>query len=157
MRKIKNGLAALLAYCILAAVAYGAITFWNWHPEFTYTITFMLAVVIWYEALTRAFKRDLGRGVGVVLAYIIPSIIISYLNYSASLAGAGKATINATVYKLFHMPMIFGLNSVSGLLTDYPLLMIFFPSLMMLILAIYPFAHNISKAIEAQHTQYIFR
>ncbi|MGS0765410.1 hypothetical protein [Syntrophomonas curvata] len=157
MRKIKNGVIALLVYCMLAAAAYGVVTFWKWHPGFIYTIIFMLSVVVWYEALTRAFKRDMGRGMGVVLSYIIPSIVISYLNYSAGLAGAGKATINTTVYELFHMPMIFGLNVTSGLLVDHPLLMIFFPSLMMLILAIYPFARNISKAIEAQHTQYIFR
>lgn len=157
MRKLKNGVGALLLYCVLAAAAYGVVTFWNWHPGFIYTIAFMLSIVIWYEALTRAFKRDMGRGIGVVLAYIIPSLIISYFNYSASLAELGEATSSTTVYKVFHMPLVFGLNSTSGLLADHSLLMIFFPSIMMLIVAIYPFARNISKAIEAQHTQYIFR
>lgn len=157
MRKLTYGVAALLLYCILAAAAYGVVTFWNWHSGLMYTIAFMISVVIWYEALTGAFRRDMGRGMGVVLAYIIPSITISYFNYSASLAEVGKAAMNTTLYEIFHMPFIFGLNSTSGFLADHPLLMIFLPSLMMLILAIYPFALNISKAIEAQHTQYIFR
>lgn len=155
MRKIKDGVVALLLYCVLAAAAYGMVTFWNWNSGMIYTITFMLSVVIWYEALTRAFRRDMGRGMGVVLAYVIPSLIISYL-YGADITQT-SGTIGATIYQMFHMPVLFGLKDVSSLLAAHPLLMIFFPSLIMLILAIYPFAHNISNAIEAQHTQYIFR
>lgn len=156
MRKLKTGLGALLIYSILAAAAYGMTTYWNWHPGFIYTITFMLSVVVWYEALNRSFKRDMERGLVVILAYIIPSLVISYLNYSAGFAGAGEATLKTTIYQLYHMPFIYGLDATS-VLAEHPLLMLLFPSLMMLILAIYPFARNISEAIEAQHTQYIFR
>ncbi len=154
MGKIKYGMAALLLYALLASAAYIAVTYWSWNTGVVYSIAFLLSIVIWYEALNRAFARGLGQGMGVIFSYIVPSLIISYL-YFAAATPIGEAGSKVWLYQLFHLPLLFGLNN--SLFSDYSFLVIIFPSLLMIILAIYPFTRYIIKAIESQHTQYIFR
>ncbi|MDD3271891.1 MAG: hypothetical protein WC109_03460 [Syntrophomonadaceae bacterium] len=155
MGKLKYGIVALLLYALLASVAYATVTYWNWNNGIVYSIAFLLSVVIWYEALNRAFARGLGQGIGVIFSYIVPSLIISYLYFTATAIWASEAGFKIWLYELFHLPLIFGLNN--RLFPEHPLLIIIFPSLLMLILAVYPFSRYITRAMESQHTQYIFR
>lgn len=155
MGKLKYGMTALLLYAMLASVAYIAVTYWNWNTGIVYSIVFLISVVIWYEALNRAFARGLGQGMGVIFSYIVPSLIISYLYFAAAATPAGEAGSKVWLYQLFHLPMLFGLNH--SLFSDHSFLIIIFPSLLMLILAVYPFSRYITRAMESQHTQYIFR
>lgn len=154
MGKLKYGMTALLLYVLLAAVAYAAVTYWNWNTGVVYSIAFLLSVVIWYEALSQAFTRGLGQGLGVIFSYIVPSLIISYLYFAAGIP-TGEAGIKAWFYQLFHLPLIFGLNS--SLFSEHSFLIIIFPSLLMIILAVYPFSRYITIIMESQHTQYIIR
>ena len=155
MGKLKYGMVALLLYVLLASAAHATVTYWNWNSGIVYSIAFLLSVVIWYEALTRGFTRGLGQGIGVIASYIIPSMIISYLYFVANPIPAGEAGIKVWLYRLYHLPLLFGLNS--SFFSNYPFLIIIFPSLLVLILAIYPFIRYITRALESQHTQYIFR
>lgn len=155
MGKLKYGMSALILYALLASVAYIAVTYWNWNTGIVYSIAFLFSVVIWYEALNRAFACGLGQGMGAIFSYIVPSLIISYLYFAVAATPAGVAGSKVWLYQLFHLPLLFGLNH--SLFSDYSLLVIIFPSLLMLILAIYPIIRYIIKAIESQHTQYIFR
>jgi len=155
MGKLKYGIAALLIYAMLASVAYVVVTYWNWNIGIIYSITFLLSVVIWYEALNRAFARGLGQGMGVIFSYIVPSLIISYLYFAVAATPAGEAGSKVWLYQLYHLPFLCGLNN--SLFSDHSFLVIIFPSLLMIILAICPITRYIIKAIESQHTQYIFR
>ncbi|HHV14969.1 MAG TPA: hypothetical protein GXX58_00115 [Gelria sp.] len=155
MGKLKYGIVALLLYVLLASIAYTVVTYWNWNTGVVYSITFLLSIVIWYEALNRAFSRGLGQGLGVIFSYIIPSLIISYLYFAASPIPAGEAGFEIGFYKLFHLPLMFGINN--SLFSTHSFLTIIFPSLLILILAIYPLTRCIIRTLESQHTQYIFR
>lgn len=155
MGNIKYGLTALLLYVLLASVAYITVTYWNWNTGIVYSIAFLLSIVIWYEALNRAFNRGLVQGMGVIFSFMFPSLIISYLYFAAATTPVGEEGMKVWLYQLFHLPLLFGLNN--SLFSDHSFLVIIFPSLLMVILAIYPFTRYIIKAIESQHTQYIFR
>lgn len=155
MGKLKYGMVALLLYALLASAAYIAVTYWNWNIGIVYSIAFLLSVVIWYEALNKAFASGLGQGMGVIFSYIVPSLIISFLYFTANGIPVAEAGFKNWLYQLYHLPLLFGLNN--SLFSDYSFLVIIFPSLLMLILAIYPFTRYVIKAIESQHTQYIFR
>lgn len=150
-KKFGKGLSTFGWYCLIAVFTFFVVPVFNEAgAALFYAVVMVLSLLVWYEAISYDIRKGIPQGMGTVLWFSIPSLILS-----AAGNIAGESQIWGLINQVFNGPFIFGLNPVFDTF-DLPVVRIIWPSLIILLLFVFQLIRHIIKESNWQKTPYIY-